>query len=138
MVLEVSGTQRGLEQALAIVQPLGRVAIVGSLPLLERFDLFWPIQRKGARIVPLYRRDADDLSSMTYAADVLDMIASGRLDVRGLVTWVSPWDDGPRAMDLLHERPDLGVGLAFAWDERDFDPPKVDAYRRALGAVSTG
>lgn len=132
VVLEVSGTQRGLEQALAIVQPLGRVATVGSLPLLERFDLFWPIQRKGARIVPLYRRDAEDFISTKYTADVLDMIAAGRLDVGGLVTWVVPWEEGPRAMDLLRARPDLGVGLAFAWDPRELDPAKAEAYRRAL------
>lgn len=134
VVVEASGTQRGLEQALEIVQPLGRVATVGSLPLLERFDLFWPIQSKGTRIVPLYRRDADDLVTTRYTADVLDMVASGRLDVHSLVSWVAWWDEGPRAMDLLHSRPDLGVGLAFAWDGRDLDPGKTAAYRRALAA----
>ena len=53
VVLEVSGSQRGLESALAIVRPKGRVALVGTQVPLSQFELFWPLQHSGAQIVPL-------------------------------------------------------------------------------------
>jgi threonine dehydrogenase-like Zn-dependent dehydrogenase len=122
VVLEVSGTQPGLEAALAIVRPKGRVALVGSQQRLERFDLFWPLQNSGAQIVPLYRAGLASVQSAAgspvarYLPLVHEMLLRGWLRIEPLVSWVVSPEVAPRAMDLLHRRPDLAVGIAIAWD----------------------
>ncbi len=122
VVLEVSGTQPGLETALAIVRPKGRVALVGSQQRLDRFDLFWPLQNSGARIVPLYREGSVSVQSpagnpaQRWLPLVHEMLGRGWLRIEPLVTWVVSPEVAPLAMDLLHRRPDLAVGMAIAWD----------------------
>jgi threonine dehydrogenase-like Zn-dependent dehydrogenase len=121
-VLEVSGTQPGLETALAIVRPKGRVALVGSQQRLDRFDLFWPLQNSGARIVPLYREGSASVQSAAgsptrrWLPAIHDLLGRGWLQIAPLISWVVSPEAAPRAMDLLHRRPDLAVGMAIAWD----------------------
>jgi threonine dehydrogenase-like Zn-dependent dehydrogenase len=122
VVLEVSGTQPGLETALAIVRPKGRVALVGSQQRLDRFDLFWPLQNSGARIVPLFREGPASVQSAAgsptqrYVPMVHEMLLRGWLRIEPLITWVVSPEVAPHAMDLLHRRPDLAVGMAIAWE----------------------
>lgn len=123
VVIEASGSQAGLELALEIVKPLGRVALVGVPPLLQGMDLFWPMQVKGIKLVPLHRESAMSPQGggpgsprATYLPDVLDMISRGRLDIEGLTSWVVPVESAPEAMALLHYHPERVLGTAFAWD----------------------
>jgi len=122
-VIECSGTQAGLELALEIVRPMGRVALVGSLPPLDDFDLFWPLQIKGTHIVPIHRPSADSPQSggassprALHLPSVLEEIIDGRLRVDDLCSWVVDPADAQAALDLLHAHPALGVGMAIAWD----------------------
>ena len=121
-VLEVSGSQPGLETALAIVRPRGCVALVGSQQRLDRFDLFWPLQHSGARIVPLYREGQASVQSAAgnptqrWLPLVHEMLQRGWLRIAPLISWIVSPEVAPRAMDLLHRRPDLAVGMAIAWD----------------------
>ena len=122
VVLEVSGSQPGLETALAIVRPKGRVALVGSQQRLDRFDLFWPLQNSGARIVPLFREGPASVQSVAgsptqrYVPLIHEMLLRGWLRIEPLISWVVSPEMAPRAMDLLQRRPDLAVGMAIAWD----------------------
>jgi threonine dehydrogenase-like Zn-dependent dehydrogenase len=124
VVLEVSGTQPGLETALSIVRPKGRVALVGSQQRLTDFDLFWPLQHSGATVVPLWRPGAASVQVAAGADSpiqrqlplVHELLLRGELDVGPLITWVVSPEQAPRAMDLIHRRPDLGVGLAIDWE----------------------
>ncbi len=122
VVLEVSGTQPGLETALSIVRPKGRVALVGSQQRLDRFDLFWPLQHSGAQIVPLYREGPSSVQSAAgspaqrWLPAVHQLLLRGWLQIAPLITWVVSPEVAPRAMELLHRRPDLAVGMAIAWD----------------------
>ena len=123
-MLEISGTQAGLETALAIVRPKGRVALVGSQQRLNAFDLFWPLQHSGAQIVPLWRAGPGSVQHATGADSpiqrqlplVHELLLRREIDIAPLITWVVPPEAAPRAMDLIHRRPDLGIGLAIAWD----------------------
>ena len=125
VVLEVSGTQPGLETALSIVRPKGRVALVGSQQRLTNFDLFWPLQHSGATVVPLWRAGTASVQSAAGADSpiqrqlplVHELLLRGELDIAPLISWVVSPEQAPRAMDLIHRRPDLGVGLAIAWDD---------------------
>jgi threonine dehydrogenase-like Zn-dependent dehydrogenase len=120
-VLEISGTQAGLEAALAIVRPNGRVALVGSQQRLTNFDLFWPLQNSGAQIVPIHREGPSSVQSAAgspiarYLPLVHEMLLRGWLQIPPLISWVVSPEVAPRAMDLLHRRPDLAVGMAIAW-----------------------
>jgi threonine dehydrogenase-like Zn-dependent dehydrogenase len=138
VVLEISGTQPGLETALAIVRPKGRVAMVGSQQRLDRFDLFWPLQNSGATVVPIFREGPASVQSAAgspvarYLPLVHEMLLRGWLQMQPLITWVVPPEVAPRAMDLLHRRPDLGHGLAIAWSPAE--ERNVEAFERAWAA----
>jgi threonine dehydrogenase-like Zn-dependent dehydrogenase len=136
VVLEVSGTQPGLETALGVVGPKGRVALVGSQQRLDRFDLFWPLQHSGARIVPLYREgtaspQAGGAGNPTqrWVPVAQELLLRGWLRIEPLISWVVPPEVAPRAMDLLYRRPDLGVGMAIAWELSQVR--NLDAFERA-------
>lgn len=123
VVIQAAGSPGALELALGIVSLQGVVVNVGTLPKLSAFDLFWPMQRSGARVVPIHRPPGPESAGaglgrslrQAYLPDVFDMIGRGRLDVRRLCDWVPPAEQAPRAMALLREHPERSVGLAFAW-----------------------
>jgi len=138
VVIEASGTQAGLELALDIVRPLGRVVLVGVPPPLEAMNLFWPMQIKGVSLVPLHRETAaspqgggEGSPRQTYLPDVLDMITRGVLDITGITSWVVPPERAPQAMDLLHHHPESVMGTAFAWDPGE--TRGVEEFERATG-----
>jgi threonine dehydrogenase-like Zn-dependent dehydrogenase len=123
VVLQAAGAPDALDLALRIVRGQGVVVNVGTLPTLEGFDLFWPMQWSGARVVPIHRPPGPQEPGpglgqslrRTYLPAVLDMIGRGRLDLRRLCSWVLPAQDAPRAMAFCREHPDKSLGLAFAW-----------------------
>jgi threonine dehydrogenase-like Zn-dependent dehydrogenase len=121
VVVELSGTQAGLELALRIAAPLGRVVVLGVLPRLNNFELFRPMQDKGLSLVPLFRRgpsvydDPPDPISH-YVETALRLVLKGAVDVRSLCSRVLPWRDGPRAVRELRERPDGLISVALRWD----------------------
>jgi len=122
VVIEASGTQQGLEMALDIARPLGRVALVGVPPPLQGIDLFWPMQHKGIQLVPLHRESTSSPQGggsgsprQTYLPDVLDMITQCSLDIAGMMSWVVPMELGPEAFGLLNEHPDRLLGIGFSW-----------------------
>ncbi len=123
VVIEASGTQAGLELALDIVAPLGRIALVGVPPPLEGMNLFWPMQHKGVELVPLARESTTSPQGggagsprATYLPDALDMISRGILDIDAMTSWVVSIDHAVEAFDLLNNRPDEVLGIGFAWD----------------------
>jgi threonine dehydrogenase-like Zn-dependent dehydrogenase len=144
VVLEVSGTQPGLETALSIVRPKGRVALVGSQQRLSNFDLFWPLQHSGATVVPLFRPGPASVQAAAGAESpiqrqlplVHELLLRGGLEIGPLITWVVSPEQAPRAMDLLHRRPDLGVGLAVDWDGGQ--ARNADAFEAAWHDDATG
>jgi threonine dehydrogenase-like Zn-dependent dehydrogenase len=140
VVIEASGTQAGLELALEIARPLARIALVGVPPPLQSMNLFWPMQVKGLKLVPLHREGAASPQGggpgsprQTYLPDVLDMITNERLDIEGLTSWVVPPERAAEAMALLHHHPARTVGAAIAWD-----PGEVRALDRFEAAVADG
>lgn len=142
VVIEASGTQAGLELALDIVGPLGRVALVGVPPPLHGIDLFWPMQHKGVRLVPLDRESTASPQGggagsprASYLPDVIEMISRRRLDISGMVSWVVPMEQGPTAFGLLNQHPDRVLGIGFSWEpewsknEEAFDALATEAAR---------
>ncbi len=119
VVIELSGSQPGLELALRLCAPRGTVVVIGVLPPLNGFQLFRALQDKGIRIVPIARR-GDSLDPAIdrngeYMAAVLDMIHRGKLDVERLATWVEPWTNGPEVIPRLRTARDEALGIALTW-----------------------
>jgi threonine dehydrogenase-like Zn-dependent dehydrogenase len=119
VVIELSGSQQGLELAMRLCAPRGTVVVIGVLPPLTGFQLFRPLQDKGIRLVPITRR-GDSLDPAIdrngeYMADVLDMIHRGKLDVERLATWVEPWTNGPEVIPRLRAARDEALGVALTW-----------------------
>lgn len=144
VVVEASGTQAGLELALEIARPLGRIALVGVLPPLVDVNLFRPMHEKGLRLVPLHRSSSSSPQGGGAASPravhlpaVLEVIAAGRLDIVGLTSWVVPPGDGPSALQLLHEHPDRVLGTAIAWDPAEVRDREAFVATRSA-AYSTG
>lgn len=120
VVIELSGSQAGLELALRLCAPRGTVVVIGVLPPLNGFQLFRPLQDKGIRLVPIARR-GDSLDPAIdrngeYMATVLDMIQRGKLDVERLATWVEPWTKGTEVIPRLRTARDEAQGVALTWD----------------------
>jgi threonine dehydrogenase-like Zn-dependent dehydrogenase len=123
VVIQAAGAPGALDLALRIVRGEGTVVNVGTLPKLEGFDLFWPMQWSGARVVPIHRPHGAQAPGpglgqslrRSYLPAVFDMIGRGRLDLRRLCSWVLPAQDAPRAMAFCRQHPDKSLGLAFAW-----------------------
>ena len=139
VVIEASGTQAGLELALEIARPLARIALVGVPPPLNGIDLFWPMQVKGLKLVPLHREGAASPQGggpgsprQAYLPDVLDMISRKRLDIEGLTSWVVPPERAAEAMALLHHHPERALGTAFAWDPHQVR--SLDGFEAAVAA----
>jgi threonine dehydrogenase-like Zn-dependent dehydrogenase len=140
VVIEASGTQAGLEMALSVVRPLGRVALVGVPPPLKDMDLFWPMQHKGVKLVPLHRESTSSPQGGgkgsprdTYLPDVLDMIERELLDIDSMTSWIVPPEEAPTAFDLLHRHSDQVVGVGFAWDAEE--SRHVDHYETMRSAT---
>jgi threonine dehydrogenase-like Zn-dependent dehydrogenase len=119
VVIELSGSQSGLELAMRLCAPRGTVVVIGVLPPLNGFQLFRPMQDKGIRFVPITRR-GDSLDPAIdrngeYMADILDMIHRGKLDVERLATWVEPWTAGPVVIPRLRSARDEALGVALTW-----------------------
>lgn len=122
VVIELSGTQPGLELALQLAAPKARVAVIGVQPRLSNFELFRPMQDKGITLVPIYRQGkrltggAPDPTAY-YLERALDMVAVGRVDVASLASRVLPWREATSAIPWLRERPEEAIGMAFTWGD---------------------
>ena len=119
VVIELSGSQPGLELALRLCAPRGTVVVIGVLPPLHDFQLFRALQDKGIRIVPITRRgDSPDPAidrNGEYMTAVLDMIHRGKLDVERLATRVEPWTNGPDVIPRPRSARDEALGIALTW-----------------------
>ena len=119
VVIELSGSQPGLELAMRLCAPRGTVVVIGVLPPLHDFHLFRAMQDKGIRLVPIARR-GDSLEPSIdrngeNMADILDMIHRRKLDVERLATWVEPWTSGPVLIPRLRSARDEAQGVALTW-----------------------
>lgn len=119
VVIELSGSQPGLELAMRLCAPRGTVVVIGVQPLLNSFQIFRPMQDKGIRFVPIIRR-GDSLDPAIdrngeYMADILDMIHRHKLNVEQLATWVEPWTSGPDVIPRLRSARDEAQGVALTW-----------------------
>jgi len=99
VVLEMSGAQAALDQALAAVTKGGRISLLGIFAEPVRVDLSDFVIQKGLRIYGIYGRRIYDTWERTQA-----LLRSGALDVTPIITHRLDLADWEQGFDLLASR----------------------------------
>jgi threonine 3-dehydrogenase len=99
VVLEMSGAQAALDQALAAITRGGRISLLGIFGEPVRVDLSDFVIQKGLRIYGIYGRRIYDTWERTQA-----LLRSGALDVTPIITHRFDLADWERAFDLIASR----------------------------------
>jgi len=99
VVLEMSGAQAALDQALAAVTRGGRISLLGIFAEPVRVDLSDFVIQKGLRIYGIYGRRIYDTWERTQA-----LLRSGALDVTPIITHRLDLADWEQGFDLLASR----------------------------------
>jgi threonine 3-dehydrogenase len=99
VVLEMSGAQAALDQALAAITRGGRISLLGIFGEPVRVDLSDFVIQKGLRIYGIYGRRIYDTWERTQA-----LLRSGALDVTPIITHRFDLADWERGFELLASR----------------------------------
>ncbi len=99
VVLEMSGAQAALDQALAAITRGGRISLLGIFGEPVRVDLSDFVIQKGLRIYGIYGRRIYDTWERTQS-----LLRSGALDVTPIITHRFDLADWERGFDLLASR----------------------------------
>jgi threonine 3-dehydrogenase len=99
VVLEMSGAQAALDQALAAITRGGRISLLGIFGEPVRVDLSDFVIQKGLRIHGIYGRRIYDTWERTQA-----LLRSGALDVTPIITHRFDLADWERGFELLASR----------------------------------
>jgi L-iditol 2-dehydrogenase len=102
---------RSFAQAQEMCRPYGRIHLIAlyhnePLPLDSS-----KIQRR--MLIGGYYSTA---SRAPFAADALEAIRTGRIQVTPLITHTFPYGEAKAAFDLLYHRPGEALGVIFTWD----------------------
>ncbi len=99
VVLEMSGAQPALEQALRVVTRGGRISLLGIFPEPPRVDLSEMVIMQGLRLYGIYGRRIYDTWERTQA-----LLRSGSLDVSPILTHRLDLAEWPTAFELIASR----------------------------------
>lgn len=120
--IEVSGTYRGMQQAIASVRVGGRVVSAGfyqggatELRLGDEWHHNRPTMVSSMGVWGCPHRDHPRWDRLRVADTVTRALATGRLSVDGLVTHRVPFDEAERAYALLDERADETIKVALTY-----------------------
>ena len=114
LVVEAVGSVETLNQALAIVRPLGRVALFGLPPTMDRVPFDWDtFFRKRLDMHAVF--GAQDEPGLPAFQLAVDYITKGMIDMAPFVTHRFPMERVQEAFDLAHSKEDgaLKVSLTF-------------------------
>lgn len=122
-IIEVTGSARALEQALELAARQGRIALLGCTRVSDKpIDFYQMVHKPGVSIIGAHnfvRPSVDSYPGYWTRQDdyhvLLDLIASGRLQVRPIVSEVvSPVQAAP-IYARLAEDPQAPLGIVFDW-----------------------
>jgi threonine dehydrogenase-like Zn-dependent dehydrogenase len=98
-VFECAGEQETLDQGIELLKPGGALLVIG-IPEVDRITLDINLmRRKELRVLNVRRQNECVLPA-------IEMIASGRVNIRPLITHHFPMDEAPRAFELVAARHD--------------------------------
>ncbi len=98
-VFECAGEQETLDQGLELLKPAGALLVIG-IPEVDRVSFDSSLLRRNELRILHVRRQNE------CVAPAIDLIASGRINVRPLVTHHFPLEETPQAFELVSARRD--------------------------------
>ena len=114
LVVEAVGSVETLNQTLQLARPLGRIAVFGLPPTMERVPFDWDtFFRKRLDMHTVF--GAQDEPGLPAFQIAVDFISRGDIDMAPFVTHTFPIDRVQEAFDLAHSKEDgaLKVSLTF-------------------------
>ena len=100
VVLEMSGSEKGLKQGLMLLRKGGRISLFGLFPAPVQINLTNQIIFKGITMYGINGRIIFDTWERMH-----NLLKSGRLDISPVITHRLAFDDYEKAFELLMERP---------------------------------
>lgn len=114
LVIEAVGSVETLNQTLQLVRPLGRIAVFGLPPTMERVPFDWDtFFRKRLDMHTVF--GAQDVPGLPDFQLAVDFISRGEIDMAPFVTHQFPIEQVQEAFDLAYSKEDgaLKVSLTF-------------------------
>jgi L-iditol 2-dehydrogenase len=102
VAFEVAGEDQAVETAFAAVKPGGTVMLAG-IPVDDRTSFQASVARRKGLTIKMVRR-----MKFTYPR-AIQLVESGKLDVRSLVTHKFPLDQAQQAFTLAQQREGLKI-----------------------------
>jgi 2-desacetyl-2-hydroxyethyl bacteriochlorophyllide A dehydrogenase len=123
VVIEATGSTEPIKQAFLLARRLGRVVLLGSTRgSVDGVDFYHDVHRKGLTIFGAHtstRSERDDIANRfttrTDRRTVLELLASGRVKVKPLISDTVPWQDAPRAYQRLSDRSEQLMTINLDW-----------------------
>lgn len=108
VVLEMSGSEKGLKQGLRLLRKGGRISLFGLYPSPVQINLTNQIIFKGITLYGINGRIIFDTWERMH-----NLLKSGRLDISPIITHRMAFDDFEKGFELLMERPKKAVKVVF-------------------------
>jgi len=108
VVLEMSGSEKGLKQGLRLLRKGGRISLFGLFPAPVQINLTNQIIFKGITMYGINGRIIFDTWERMH-----NLLKSGRLDISPVITHRLAFDDYEKAFELLMERPKKAVKVVM-------------------------
>jgi len=108
VVLEMSGSEKGLKQGLRLLRKGGRISLFGLFPAAVQINLTNQIIFKGITMYGINGRIIFDTWERMH-----NLLKSGRLDISPVITHKLAFDDYEKAFALLMERPKKAVKVVM-------------------------
>jgi 2-desacetyl-2-hydroxyethyl bacteriochlorophyllide A dehydrogenase len=122
VVFEVTGNQKVIPWALRLLKRRGKLVILGSPRGKVEVDFHDEAHTLGLRIIgahnSMHTPYETPYNQWTLERDLelfLDLLRSGRVRVKDLISHVFPWWEAPKAYQLLLEDRTKTMGVLFDW-----------------------
>lgn len=121
--VEVTGVSAAMKQALECASWQGRISLLGCTRVSDcGVDYYTQVHRPGVKLIGAHNFVRPKVESYphhwTHHDDcraILDMIASGRVDVRSIVSRVVKPEEAPAVYTQLCQEPLFPMGTVFDW-----------------------
>ena len=122
VVFEVTGNQKAIPRALRLLKRRGKLVILGSPRGKVEVDFHDEVHTLGLRIIgahnSMHTPYETPYNQWTLERDMelfLDLLRSGRITVKSLISHVFPWREAPKAYQMLLEDRTQTMGVLFDW-----------------------
>ncbi len=123
--VEVTGVSAAMKQALECAAPMGRISLLGCTRVSDTaVDYYQQVHRPSVKLIGAHNFVRPKFESYphhwTHQDDcraILDMISTGRLQVKPIVSRIVSPMDAPEIYNQLCDDPMFPIGTVFDWKE---------------------